>query len=192
MPSATMFELYVKFLTDVIPCGNGDGKSSDNSSNHFHVVDPISHLLMVYEKAESMGCITEALACQHVSFLLQLGKQVEAKTLVEKYCTGKFSEAVHLWTLRLSIEMRCTESVSSSNKAALLSLFELLRNVLMKVSTSKAENLWLMVCNSRSILFHWLAFNVTWDMPQILLVLLLPVTLLMKRAFVACEFLNRL
>nr|GMD85995.1 U3 small nucleolar RNA-associated protein 6 homolog [Ipomoea batatas] len=154
VPSATMFELYVKFLTDAIPCGNGDGKSSDNSSNH--VVDPMAQLLMVYEKAESMGCITEALACQHVSFLLQLGKQVEAKTLVEKFCTGKFSEAVHLWALRLSIEMTCIENGFSSNKAALLSLFELLRNVLMKVSISKAENLWLMalkVCSSHKQIF---------------------------------------
>ncbi|XP_019157269.1 PREDICTED: uncharacterized protein LOC109153581 [Ipomoea nil] len=102
---------------------------------------------------------------------------VQAKTLVEKFCTGKFYKAVHLWTLRLSIEMMCTENGFSSNKAALLSLFELLRNFLMKVSISKAENLWLMVCKSLSVL---------------LLLILLPIALLMKRALWLVNLLNDL
>ncbi|CAH9079524.1 unnamed protein product [Cuscuta europaea] len=142
--SATMFDLYVKFLKDVILYANGDVKSSNILSTHGHVVNPISRLLMVYEKAESSGCITEDLACQHISLLLQLGKHIEAKTLLEKFCSGNFSEAVNLWALRLSIEMMCTGNGTSLDKASLSSLFDPLRIVLIKVSITRAENLWLM------------------------------------------------
>ncbi|PHT37020.1 hypothetical protein CQW23_24720 [Capsicum baccatum] len=101
-------------------------------------------LLVVYEKAETMGCITEDLACQYVSFLLQLEKVDEARTLAAKFCSGKFSEAVRLWALRFSTEMRFIENNCTPNKAALSSFFEPLRNVLLEVPISEAETIWLM------------------------------------------------
>ncbi|KAK4360423.1 hypothetical protein RND71_019375 [Anisodus tanguticus] len=124
--------------------GNEGSQSSEHFSAASHAMDPISHLLVVYEKAETMGCITEDLACQHVSFLLQLGKVDEAKILADKLCSGNFSEAVQLWALRFSIEMRFIQKNCTPNKAALSSIFEPLRNVLLKVPISEAETIWLM------------------------------------------------
>lgn len=144
VPSASMFDCYVKFLMDVIHFRNQSSQSSEHFGASSHAMDPISHLLVVFEKAETMGCITEDLACQHVSFLLQLGKVDEAKTLAEKLCSGKFSEAVQLWALRLSVEMRLIQKTCTPNKTALSSVFELMRNVLAKAPVSEAETIWLM------------------------------------------------
>ncbi|XP_060175737.1 uncharacterized protein LOC132606313 [Lycium barbarum] len=142
VPSASMFDCYAKFLMDVIK--NQGSQSSDYFCAASHAMDPISHLLVVYEKAETMGCITQDLACQYVSFLLQLGKVDEAKTLAEKLCSGKLSEAVQLWALRFSIELRFIQKNCTPNKTALSSIFETLRNVLLKVPISEAETIWLM------------------------------------------------
>ncbi|KAL7088652.1 hypothetical protein ACP275_13G140900 [Erythranthe tilingii] len=136
VPSARMVELYVKFLMDAVSDENREGEIAG---------EIVSHLKVLFEKAESLGCITEDLACQYVSFLLNLGKLDEAKILLEKLCSGKFPEAVHLWTLRLSVEMKCIQIKSPSpSKADLLYIFQLLRNILMKVSVSEAEDLWTM------------------------------------------------
>lgn len=150
MPSASMFDCYVKFLMNVIHFRNQSSQSSEHFGASSHAMDPVSHLLVVFEKAETMGCITEDLACQHVSFLLQLGKVDEAKTLAEKLCSGKFSEAVQLWALRLSVEMRLIQKNCTPNKAVLSSVFELMRNVLAKAPVSEAETIWLMVGQSKN------------------------------------------
>ncbi|KAK4348050.1 hypothetical protein RND71_034389 [Anisodus tanguticus] len=151
LPSASMLDCYAKFMMDVIHFKHQGSQSSEHFSAASHAVDPISHLLVVYEKAETMGCITEDVACQHVSFLLQLGKVDEAKTLVEKFCSGNFSEAVQLWALRFSIEMRFIQKNCTPNKAALSSIFEPLRDVLLKVPISEAETIWLMALKYFSI-----------------------------------------
>lgn len=144
LPSAVMFNLYTKFLMDAI-VSREKTKNSEPFSTSEHTVGSLSHLLMVYEKAENMGCLTEDLACQHVSLYLQLGKLDEARKLAEKFCNGKFSGAVYLWLLRVSVEMKyVTRKCPSPSKADLLSIFELLRNILTKVAISEAEGLWLM------------------------------------------------
>ncbi|CAN4127605.1 unnamed protein product [Withania somnifera] len=144
VPSASIFDCYAKFLMDVIHFKNQGSQSSEHFSAATHAVDPVSHLLVVYRKAETMGCITEDLACQHVSFLLQLGKVDEARTLAKTFCSGKFSEAVQLWALWFSIEMRFIPNYTP-NKAAISSIFEPLRNVLLKVPILEAESIWPMV-----------------------------------------------
>ncbi|PIN13593.1 HAT (Half-A-TPR) repeat-containing protein [Handroanthus impetiginosus] len=145
IPSAAMIELYVKFLMDAITDENREGEAATHFLSHGHAVELASHLQTVFEKAESMGCITEDLACQHVSFLLHRGKLKEAKILTEKLCSEKFPDAVHLWILRLSIEIKCSQNESlSRSKADLQYIFDLLRNILTKVSISEAENLWIM------------------------------------------------
>ncbi|XP_028093978.1 U3 small nucleolar RNA-associated protein 6 homolog isoform X2 [Camellia sinensis] len=145
LPSAIMFTLYTRFLKDAIVHKNEETQSSGVFSPDDHTKDPISCILMVYERAESMGCITEDLACQHVSFYLQLRRLEEARKLAEKLCNGKLSDAVDLWVLRLSIEMRCvTEKSSSPSKADVLPVFELLKNVLKEMIVRKAESLWIM------------------------------------------------
>lgn len=141
-----MFNLYTKFLMDAIVSGE-----KTQNSEPFNASEPtigsLSHLLMVYEKAENMGCLTEGLACQYVSLYLQLGKLDEARRLAEKLCSGKLSGAVHLWLLRVSVEMKyITRKWPSPSKADMLSTFELLRNILTKVPISEAEGLWLTVC----------------------------------------------
>lgn len=142
-----MFELYIKFLVDVVSDETMDGEAVVHINSHGSPIELVSHLQIVFEKAESLGCITEDLACQHVSFLLHLGKSDKAKILVEKLCSGKFSHAINLWTLRLSIEIKCIQNKSPSpSDDDLLYIFELLRTILMKVSISEAENLWIMVC----------------------------------------------
>ena len=141
-----MFNLYTKFLMDAIV--SGEKTQNSEPFNDFEPsVGSLSHLLMVYEKAENMGCLTEELACQHVSLYLQLGKLDEARKLAEKFCGGKFSGTVHLWLLRVSVEMKyITRKCPSPSRADLLSVFELLRSILTKVAISEAEGLWLMVC----------------------------------------------
>ncbi|XP_027088032.1 uncharacterized protein [Coffea arabica] len=144
VPSATMFEFYVKFLMDAISCIIGDNQPEDSSKSG-QGVDPISHLLMVYEEAQNSGFISEDLACEHVSFLLQLGKLHEARKLVEKLCAGKFSNSVKLWALQISIDMRCVQDRSNSpTKANLSSIFDILINFLTHVAISEAEKLWRM------------------------------------------------
>lgn len=144
-----MFNLYTKFLMDVIIYKNGETRDSGLLlSPSGNIVDPTSQVLKVYENAERIGCINEDLACQHVSLFLDLGRLDEARNLAEKLCNGKLSHAVDLWILRISIEMRSVRnrSPSPSEDDVLVVVFELLRNALMKVAVSKAENLWHMVC----------------------------------------------
>ncbi|KAL3519447.1 hypothetical protein ACH5RR_017596 [Cinchona calisaya] len=145
VPSATMLNYYVKFLMDTISCENGDNQTSEDSSKSGYFVDPISHLLMIYDKGQCSGFISENLACQHISFLLQLGKLDDAKKLAEKLCSGMFSNSVEVWALRLSIDMRSSpDQLHSPTKANLSSICDLLINVLTKVANTEAEKLWLM------------------------------------------------
>ncbi|KAJ0450248.1 putative U3 small nucleolar RNA-associated protein [Helianthus annuus] len=132
IPSSTMFDLYIKFMMDTI------GKNGHNKSSS---IDPVTHVLTIFDKAQSMGCISEDLACQHVSFLLQLERLDDARNLAEKLCNGELSEAVNLWVLRLSIEIK---RIKTPSKGDLSYVFDLLQNPLRKVSVSQAENLWLM------------------------------------------------
>ncbi|KAH6777263.1 U3 small nucleolar RNA-associated-like protein [Perilla frutescens var. frutescens] len=142
LPSSVMVELYLRFLMEA---ENKDGEAVIHFNSQSPAIELVSHIREVFEKAENLGCNSEDLACQHVSFLLHLGKLVEAKILAEKLCSGKFPDAVKLWTLRLTIEMRYIQNKSvSPGKADLLFIFELLKNILLKVSVSEAENLWIM------------------------------------------------
>lgn len=144
MPSSMMFDQYTKFFMDILASSGEEAKVCQSSS---HVEHYVSHLLTVYEKAEAMGCFTEDIACRYLSLYLQLGRLDEACKLAVKLCSGKLSESVQLWLLRVSIEVRCaTRNASSPSKADILSIFELLRSILTKVSVSEAESLWFMVC----------------------------------------------
>ncbi|KAI9197765.1 hypothetical protein LWI28_004030 [Acer negundo] len=142
VPSAMMFNRYTKFLMDIIDPQVGENKDLEPSG---HIEHYITHLLTVYEKAESIGCLTEDIACKYISLYLQLGRLNEARKLAEKLCNGKLTDSVQLWLLRVSIEVRdVTRNSPSPSKADMLSLFELLRKILTKASISEAESLWLM------------------------------------------------
>lgn len=138
-----MFNLYASFLRGVIASQKGEKESLGLSSQ---CATSISHLLVVYEKAETMGCITEDIACQHISFYLQLGRLEEARKLAERHCRERFSDSVKLWLLRVSVEIKhVTRDFPSPSKADLLPIFELLKDVLTRAFASEAESLWLMV-----------------------------------------------
>jgi len=144
MPSGTTFSLYANFLTAIVAPKEGETNIIGPSGQ---AVNYIPHLLSVYERAESMGCITEDLACKHVSLHLQLRQLEEARKLAAKLCSGKLAESVELWVLRITIEIRyITRSSPTPSDADSQTLFELLQQILMKVSVSKSDNLWLKVC----------------------------------------------
>lgn len=146
LPSPVLFKLYTNFLRDVIALKEGTTERSQ-SSGHMHSY--ISQLLMVYEKAETMGCLDEDLACKHVSLYLQLGRLNEARDMAGKLCCGKLSNSMQLLLLRVSVELRClTKNGTSMDNADLVSTFDLLRNVLTKASVSEAEQLWLVVSHN--------------------------------------------
>ncbi|KAJ8761825.1 hypothetical protein K2173_004674 [Erythroxylum novogranatense] len=139
--SHEMFRVYTKFLIDVID--TSEGKLNPGLPNHYE--DCISRLLMVFEKAEALGCMTEDLASDYVSFYLQLGRVDEARKLAEKLCGGKYSDSSKLWLLRASIETRgFTRDISFPNKADLSSIFQLVRIALTKVPIEEANNLWML------------------------------------------------
>ncbi|XP_057753057.1 uncharacterized protein LOC130970890 [Arachis stenosperma] len=137
VPSGVMFSMYAEFLMGIV-APKGENRLSSGLS-----VKYTSHLLEVYERAESMECITEYLACKHVSLYLQLRQLDKARKLARKLSSGKLAESVQLWELRITIEIRCiTMNSTLPSDADLQSLFELLRQILTKVSASKSENLW--------------------------------------------------
>lgn len=143
MPTAIMLNQYAKFLNGVVTLLKLENEPSGLASPS---ASYIALLLRAYEKAKKMGYIDEDLACQHISFLLQLGRLEEAHKLAENLCRGKFSNSMQLWLLRFSVEVRhFTRDSISPSKAELLSIFELLKGVLTRVSISEAESLWLMV-----------------------------------------------
>ncbi|GAB2301069.1 hypothetical protein Dimus_035105 [Dionaea muscipula] len=139
LAAASVVDLYIRFLMHVVEKGDESGilSTSDHTSKY------ITHLIGVFERAAAMGCLTGNLARQHISLFLQMGRFDEARQLAEKYCEGAFSNAVQLWDLRVSIEMKCMTRTPQS-KTDLSSIFELLRKVLTNAAVSDAENLWLM------------------------------------------------
>lgn len=139
-----MAEHYLKFLMEA---ENRDGEAVIHLNSDAPAVKLVLHIQEVFEKAERLGCINEEIACHHVSYLMHLGKLVEAKELTEKLCSGKFRDTVNLWTLRLTIEIRFMQNKTlSPGKADLLSIFDLLKDILMKLNVSAAQDLWIMVC----------------------------------------------
>ncbi|KOM33792.1 hypothetical protein LR48_Vigan01g334800 [Vigna angularis] len=138
--SGTMFSLYANFLSAIIAPKEGETNIIGPSGQ---AVNYISHLLSIYGRAESMGCITEDLACKHVSLHLQLRQLEEARKLAAELCSGKLAESVELWVLRITIEIRyITRSSATPSDADLQTLFELFQQSLMKVSASKSYHLW--------------------------------------------------
>ncbi|XP_065880160.1 uncharacterized protein [Euphorbia lathyris] len=142
LPSPAMFKLYAKFFMDVLTPKREEKEFSGLSS---HIEDYISHLLKIYETAETLGIISEDLACEYVLLHLQLRRLDEARKLAEKLCTGKLSDSVKLWLLRASIEIRyVTKNIPQPSKADMDSVFELLRRVLTKAKIAEAEDFWIM------------------------------------------------
>ncbi|XP_022926883.1 U3 small nucleolar RNA-associated protein 6 homolog [Cucurbita moschata] len=140
VPSSAMFSLYVEFLMNIITSVKEEQSSGLSSCT----MNTTSRLLMVYEKALTLGHITDDLACQYVSFYLQLGKLDEARKLAERLCSGKLSNSVKLWVLRVSTEIKSILKDSPS-PSDLKSIFELTKEVLRDFPVSESGSLWLTV-----------------------------------------------
>lgn len=146
LPTTKMFSLYAKFYTDAILADREDPVSV-LSNTAFEAGELTSRLLEVYENAEQTGCITKELAYEYISFYLQIGRIHEARDLAKKLCSGRLSEAADVWTLRISTELKwLTSKAASIDDDDLRSISELFRNAMTRVSASKVESLWLMVC----------------------------------------------
>ncbi|KAI3948872.1 hypothetical protein MKX01_022286 [Papaver californicum] len=143
MPSTEMFSFYANFWKDVIASKGEDSQVFELTNFSDKAVEFTSRLFKVFEKAESMGSITEDLAYHHISLYLELGRLEEARNLAEKFSNGKLSSSVKVWVLRVSIEMKwVTRESASLSKDDLRSVFELLQNVFSEVAISEAESLW--------------------------------------------------
>ncbi|KAF9590424.1 hypothetical protein IFM89_035259 [Coptis chinensis] len=91
VPSAKMLSLYAKFWMDVISPEGDDSQISGSAPSNF-AVEFLSDLLKVYEKAESMGCMTEDLAYQYISLYLRVGRLEEARTMAKGFAMENFPE----------------------------------------------------------------------------------------------------
>ncbi|XP_050377090.1 uncharacterized protein LOC126794420 [Argentina anserina] len=141
LPTAIMLNHYAKFLNGVVTLLKLENKPSGLSTPSDSYI-PL--LLRAYEKVKTMGYIDEDLACEHIAFLLQLGRLEEAQKLAEDLCCGVFPNSMKLWQVRISTAIRhLTRDSLSPSKAELLSIFQLLKDVLTRVSISEAESLWL-------------------------------------------------
>ncbi|MCL7041589.1 hypothetical protein MKW94_002180 [Papaver nudicaule] len=143
MPSTEVFSVYTNFWKDVIAPKGEDSQVFELADISDESVEFTSRLFKVFEKAESMGCITEDLTYHHISLYLELGRLEEARNLAEKFSNGKLSCSMKVWVLRVSIEMKwVTRESASLGKDDLRSVFGLLQNILSKVAISEAESLW--------------------------------------------------
>ncbi|WOL10412.1 hypothetical protein Cni_G19167 [Canna indica] len=143
LPTAKMFSLSAKFWLDMMAPDGEDSVSplSEIVNNQ----DFVSSIIKVFEKAESSGCLTSDLACQYLSFYLQIGGLDEARNLAKKLCSGKLSGAANLWILRSTIEIKWfTNKSPPINKDDMRFIFEFLKDVLTRLSISDTERLWLM------------------------------------------------
>ncbi|GJU33668.1 hypothetical protein Tco_1182022 [Tanacetum coccineum] len=103
-PENDMFGLKLKKLIAEHPDQEKLKSLSEQSLSEL----PSGRSASVYKKDSSIICyiITEDLAHQHVSFLLEVGRSDDARSLAEKLCNEELSEAVNLWVLHLLVEMR--------------------------------------------------------------------------------------
>lgn len=145
MPSVVMFDVYIKFLTNVISAKGKNGSLGYESAPK-NKEDYISHLMRVFGKADTMGCLNEDLACQYVMLYKNMGNFDEAMKLAENFCEGKFSDSRKVWVLRVTERIKNISEFGSSNKAVLSSVFDLLKGMVKKVAISDAEGVWVMVC----------------------------------------------
>lgn len=143
-PSVVMFNKYIKFLMDVIIPKGEEMQNSGPLAPSSPATEYISHLLQVFDKAETMGCLDEGLASQNIMFYLQMGKFDEAMKLAEKFCEGRFSNAKQLWILRVTEQMKHIANSAGPSKADLSSIFDLLKKMVKKVAVSDVESMWVL------------------------------------------------
>lgn len=137
MPSVVMFDIYIKFLTNVI-----SARGEIENSGYYSVY--VSHLMRVFGHADAMGCLNEDLACQYIMLYNNIGNFDGAMKLAENFSEGKYSDFRQVWILRVTEQMKHTRESGISYKAHLSSIFDLLKRMVKKVAVSDAEAVWVM------------------------------------------------
>ncbi|KAG6547104.1 hypothetical protein Mapa_011355 [Marchantia paleacea] len=148
IPSAHMFELYARFLLDILDMDSTDldSSTSPDSSirNKTYRHDIADELIELYERALVAGFVSEALVKGHLEILLRSGMVHEAAELGRNFCerldTRKFAS---LWEWRISLELG-QMSLSTSNVDSMLAISKLLQQALTCVPLSDARRLYLM------------------------------------------------
>ncbi|VVB12137.1 unnamed protein product [Arabis nemorensis] len=96
--SSSMFEMHIKFLLEAIAQSN-----CDVNDENFSVSNPIgecsSHLINVYQNADTAGWLTADVAFEY----MELGRNHEAQKLAEKLCDGKLVGSAKLWLLSTAL-----------------------------------------------------------------------------------------
>ncbi|PRQ20054.1 putative tetratricopeptide-like helical domain-containing protein [Rosa chinensis] len=138
-----MLHQYGKFLNGVVTLLKLENKPSGLASPSAGYI-PL--LLRAYEKVKTMGGILMwFLLVSIFHFFCNLEDWRKPRNWQKIFVCGIFSNSMKLWLLRVSVGVRhFTRDSISPSKADLLSIFELLKDVLARVSISEAENLWLM------------------------------------------------
>lgn len=149
IPSAHMFELYARFLLDILDMDSTDLDSSTspdssvkNKTNRHDIAD---ELIELYNRALVAGFVSEALVKGHLEILLRSGMVDEAAELGRNFCerldTKKFAS---VWEWRISLELGQI-SLSFSNVDSMLAISKLFQQALTCVPLSDARRLYLMV-----------------------------------------------
>ncbi|XWS18187.1 hypothetical protein CRYUN_Cryun32bG0021200 [Craigia yunnanensis] len=108
--------------------------SSTGKKNEEPIISQLQKAVQVYEEATII-----------VPSALMFKLLEEAKKVAQKLCNGKLSDSVQLRLLRFSVDIRyITKNSLSPSKADALSIFELLKTFLTKMSISDDESLWIM------------------------------------------------
>lgn len=148
-PSARMFEVYAKFLTDILDAETLGTDSLDMVNPNRHEVARI--LCQLYERALSAGISSEPLAKGHLEFLIRIGELGEALNVARKSCDMNQSKnSAILWEWRISLEMNRNTAAAPNDqdrdlavrREIVLSLF---REAVKCVPLTEAKRLWLMV-----------------------------------------------
>lgn len=144
VPTAKMFSLYARFLSDIIAPEESESENLYFCSS-FDALEFMPNLLSVYERACSADCISEDLAKHYVSLHIKLGRLEEGRKLISKLCRS-VPNSTSLSILRFTIETKSAMSKSVSiSKDELESLYNLLHGILTEGTVSEDESLWLLV-----------------------------------------------
>eukprot|EP00249_Psilotum_nudum_P016097 c25653_g1_i3 orf=197-1378(-) len=140
VPSVCMFELYAKFLQDLLQSDGCEALTGlySSESNKYCIHELSKTLMSVYGRAEENIVASSALVEGHVSFLLRLGKLDTAMELADKFCNSDFKHCGKTWTLKISLAIRQL----GRSKEDLQSIFSLFKQSLKLISIAEAGIIW--------------------------------------------------
>ncbi|KAL3678909.1 hypothetical protein R1sor_021865 [Riccia sorocarpa] len=148
VPSVRMYELYTRFLLDILDMDNEDLDCSSsldpNESSRTHRHDITDELVTLYKKALAAGVTSEVLIKGYIELLLRNAMVNEAAEMSKKFCEGlETRKFACVWESRITLETDQTSSTTSGEDKgeAISSLFQL---AFRSVPLADAKRLYLM------------------------------------------------